>query len=77
VHDHLGQTLAYTEGVFERATGRALPLLNRAADVAPAAQACCGACRTCVTTNLAGVAVAAAAGTIALLRRLLGRTRAT
>jgi hypothetical protein len=59
--------------VLERGTYRALPVLNRAADVAPSLQACCGVCRTCVTTNLAGAAVAAAVGTIAVLRRLLGR----
>jgi hypothetical protein len=63
--------------MLERAKGRALPVLNRAVDVAPAAQACCGACRTCVTTNLAAVAVAAAAGTIAFLRQFFGRTRTT
>ena len=51
--------------MLERTTRRALPVLNRAADVAPAVQACCGACRTCVTTNLVGAAVAGAAGTVA------------
>jgi hypothetical protein len=33
-------------------------MLNRAADLAPAAQACCGLCRTCTTTNVVGFAVA-------------------
>jgi hypothetical protein len=59
--------------MLERTTRRALPVLNRAADVAPAVQACCGVCRSCVTTNLVGAAVAGAAGTVALLRRLIGR----
>jgi hypothetical protein len=63
--------------MLERATCRALPVLNRAADVAPAVQACCGACRMCVTTNLVGVAVTGAAGTVALLRRLFRHTRPT
>ena len=36
----------YTQRMLERATTRAFPLLNRAAEIAPATQACCGACRT-------------------------------
>ncbi len=32
-----------------------LPLVNRAADVAPAAPACCNVCRTCTTSNLIGL----------------------
>jgi hypothetical protein len=63
--------------MLERTTRRALPVLNRAADVAPAVQACCGACRTCVTTNVVSVAVAGALGTVAMLRRLFRRQRAT
>jgi hypothetical protein len=63
--------------MLERTTRRAVPVLNRAADVAPAVQACCGACRTCVTTNLVGAALAGTAGAIALLRRLFQRTRPT
>ncbi len=63
--------------MFERTTRRALPVLNRAADVAPAVQACCGVCRTCVTTNVVGVAVAGAVGTAAFLRRMFRRTRLT
>jgi hypothetical protein len=63
--------------MLERTTRRALPVLNRAADVAPAVQACCGACRTCVTTNVVSFAVAGAVGTVALLRRLFQRKRPT
>jgi hypothetical protein len=52
--------------MLDRANARALPLLNRTADLAPAAQACCGLCRSCMTTNVfalvAGAAVALAAG---------------
>jgi hypothetical protein len=76
VHGSVGPKEAYSRGMFERTTRRALPVLNRAADVAPAVQACCGACRTCVTTNLVGVALAGAAGMVALLRRLF-RVRPT
>jgi hypothetical protein len=51
--------------MLERTTTRALPVLNRTVDLAPAAQACCGLCRTCMTTNIftliAGGAVAIAA----------------
>jgi hypothetical protein len=44
--------VAYTAGVLDKAQARSLPLLNRAVDVTPAVQACCGACRTCVTANV-------------------------
>ena len=54
---------------------RGLPLINRAVELTPAAQACCGACRTCVTTNVVTLALAAAGGATLALRRLL--TRAT
>jgi hypothetical protein len=47
--------------MLERAQTRALPLLNRAPELVPSAQACCGACRTCVTTN---VFTALAAGAV-------------
>jgi hypothetical protein len=36
--------------MLEEAKTRTLPLLNRKADLAPAAQACCGVCRICATT---------------------------
>ena len=44
--------------MLERTTTRTLPLVSRVVDLAPAAQACCGACRTCATTNVLGVAFA-------------------
>jgi hypothetical protein len=50
---------------------RALPLLNKTSELTPAVGACCGACRTCVTTNVFAVAAAAAAGLVAYSRRLL------
>jgi len=48
--------------VLERTKLRALPVVNRAADLAPATQACCGVCRTCATTNIVGLALAALGG---------------
>jgi hypothetical protein len=59
--------------VLERTQTRALPLLNRAADYAPAAQACCGACRTCVQTNVFTLLAAAAAAAVGFLTRAIGR----
>ena len=51
---------------------RTLPVVNRAADYAPVAPACCNACRTCTTTNVLGLVTG---GLIALLEtvRRLGR----
>src|SRR5215216_1730226 len=48
--------------MLERTTAKSLPMLNRAADLAPAAQACCGVCRSCTTTNLVGIVLAGLAG---------------
>jgi hypothetical protein len=62
--------------MLERTKGRALPVLNRAVDLAPAAQACCGACRTCVTTNIFTVAAAALAGAALYVRRFFRRPAA-
>jgi hypothetical protein len=49
---------------------KTLPLVNKTADVLPAAQVCCGVCRTCATTNvfaLLGVAAAAVSGSVSKL----------
>jgi hypothetical protein len=62
--------------MLERAQLKALRVLNKAADLAPATQACCGVCRTCATTNvfaLAGVALAAVGPRLARVRRRLTR----
>jgi hypothetical protein len=59
--------------VFERATMRALPLVNRTADYAPAIPACCNVCRTCTTTNLLGLVTGAAAAAGALVVRFTRR----
>jgi hypothetical protein len=61
--------------MFERASSRMIPLANRAAEQAPMVTACCNACRTCVSTNLIALAVAAAGGAAAFLARLAKRTR--
>ena len=53
------------EPVLELVQVKALPVLNRAADLAPA-QACCGVCRTCATTNV--LTMLGAAGMWALSR---------
>jgi hypothetical protein len=50
---------------------RALPLLNKTTDLTPAVGACCGACRTCVTTNVFALAAAAATALVAYCRRIL------
>jgi hypothetical protein len=59
--------------MLEQTKMRALPLLNKTSEVAPALSACCGACRTCVTTNVFTLATAAALGLVAHGRRLLAR----
>jgi hypothetical protein len=61
--------------MLERAQTRALPLLNRAVDLTPAVQACCGVCRTCATTNILTVATAAAAGLATGVVRFARRIR--
>jgi hypothetical protein len=64
--------------MLERATVRMLPVVNRAAEHAPVATACCNACRTCATTNLFALAIAGGAAAVAaagrLGKRLLGRS---
>jgi hypothetical protein len=59
--------------MLERSSGRALPVLNRAVDLAPAVQACRGVCRTCVTSNVFALAAAAFVGLGAAARRLVTR----
>jgi hypothetical protein len=54
--------------VLERAQTRALPLINRSAELAPV-QACCGVCRTCFTTNVLTLAVAGVTGAAIYLTR--------
>jgi hypothetical protein len=66
---------SYNPGVLERTQVRALPVLNRAVDVSPAVQACCGVCRTCVTTNVVTLVTAGVTGAALYLARLVKRHR--
>ena len=59
--------------MLERTQSRALPLLNRAVDVTPAVQGCCGVCRTCVTTNVLTLALAGVTGAAFYAARLAKR----
>jgi hypothetical protein len=43
-------------------TGRVIQVAGKYGETAPMATVCCNACRTCVTTNVIGVAVAGIAG---------------
>jgi hypothetical protein len=42
--------------------GRAAQVVTKYGEQAPMAAVCCNACRTCVTTNVVGLATAALAG---------------
>jgi len=55
--------------MLDRTRAKALPMVSRAADFTPAAQACCGVCRTCVTTNVFGLLAIVGACAARLLRR--------
>jgi hypothetical protein len=60
--------------MLERTQTRALPLLSKGVDLAPAVNACCGACRTCVTTNVFALATAAVSGAAVWFVRLAKRS---
>jgi len=64
----------YNPVMLERTQTRALPLIGKGADLAPV-QACCGVCRTCVTTNVLTLAVAGITGAALYLMRGLRRIR--
>jgi len=60
--------------MLEKTRARTLPLLNqRALDLTPAVSACCGACRTCLTTNALTLAGAGFVGAAVYLRRFARR----
>ena len=59
--------------MLEQAQRRALPLLNRAPDLTPAAQACGGVCRSCMTTNVIALAGATLAGAGIVVARFVRR----
>jgi hypothetical protein len=63
--------------MLEQTKMRTLPVVNRAADFAPAAQACCGFCRTCTTTNIVGLTFAGLGGLGVYLGRFARRLART
>jgi hypothetical protein len=50
-------------------TGRVAQAAGKYSEHAPMATVCCNACRTCVTTNLFALVVAAVVGAVAAVRR--------
>ncbi len=62
-----------SKGMLERTRMKTLPLLNRVPDLTPAAQACCGVCRTCATTNLLALTGAALASASLYVSRVFRR----
>ena len=56
------------------ASGRITQAAAKYGENAPMATVCCNACRTCVTTNLIGLATAAVAAGGLSLRRLFRRS---
>jgi len=55
------------------ATMRVTQVAARYGEHAPMATACCNACRTCVQTNLLGIALGAAAAVGVSVKRLVRR----
>jgi len=58
--------------MLEKTQARTLPVLNRTVDLAPAMNACCGVCRTCMTTNILTLAGAGIVGAAVYVRRFAG-----
>jgi hypothetical protein len=69
----LANRCATVPGVKQIASGRIGQVATKYADQAPMATVCCNACRTCVTTNIVGVVMAAAAASDVGIRRLFRR----
>jgi hypothetical protein len=63
----------YTVVVLEKTQTRALPLLNKGVDLTPVVNACCGVCRTCVTTNIFTLVAAGFVSAGACLARFVQR----
>ena len=55
-------------------TGRVAQAAGKYGENAPMATVCCNACRTCVTTNIVGVAMAGIAGAGYALSKAARRT---
>jgi hypothetical protein len=60
---------------LDRAQTRALPLLNKGVELTPALNACCGVCRSCVTTNVVTLATTALSGAALYVARLAKRAK--
>jgi hypothetical protein len=61
-------------------TGRMVQAAGKYGENAPMAAVCCNACRTCVTTNIFGLALAGIAGTgygVVRLAKRVGSIRPT
>jgi hypothetical protein len=56
-------------------TGRMAQAAGKYGELAPAATVCCNACRTCVTTNVVGIATAGLAAAGMAVTRLVRRAR--
>jgi hypothetical protein len=57
--------------------GRMAETAAKYGEHAPMATVCCNACRTCVQTNLLGLAAAATVGAVAAIKGVVRRTRVT
>jgi hypothetical protein len=57
--------------VLTKLSVKAAPITTRAADYGPMVPACCNVCRTCTTTNIAGLATAGVVAAFAALRRFV------
>jgi hypothetical protein len=55
------------------ATGRIAQAAARYGENAPMAAVCCNACRTCVTTNIVGLALSGIVGAGYAVKRFAGR----
>jgi TctA family transporter len=55
-------------------TGRVVQATAKYGENAPTAAVCCNACRTCVQTNLIGLALGAITGAGAMLARRFARS---
>jgi hypothetical protein len=53
--------------------GRMVQAAGKYGEHAPMAAVCCNACRTCATTNVVGLALAAAGGSVVAVRAGLKR----
>jgi hypothetical protein len=59
--------------VKQMATLRMTQVAAKLGDQAPTTVVCCNACRTCVTTNIVGLATAAVGGLLVTFQRVVRR----